>query len=781
MSICWRPARAHFAPLALTMLFAITAKAGSQVNIPGPQGTGFGTTVEVLPNGNFVVVAPQGVGAVYLYSSSGSLISTLTGSHPDDFSATSIFVLANGNFVVSSPSWSNAGQPNVGAVTWVDGRNGRNEVVSAQNSLVGSHAQDLVGLSIKPLSDGDYVVLTPYWDLDDSHTDVGSVTFANGVMGITGTVSAANSLIGSNTGDGMTLDAYSVVELTNHNIVIPNPSWNNGRGAVTWLDGASRQPVGAISKTNSLVGSTDQDGVGTHVLRLDDGNYIVSSPFWDDASSRIPAVNAGAVSWCGGVLANHCTDEVTKSSSLYGARANDMVGSGGIAALSNGHYLVLSPDADIDGAISWMDGGAAFSGSPASAHSFIGPTAYDRVGSGGYTMLADGNVIVQSPEWHTAGNTVGAVTWIRSSDGANSEGQTTGFITASNSLVGNFDKDQFGQRVVALANNNYVVVCPLCDSSTAQDVGLAAFGTSGTKGAASMSNSVVGSTTGDFLGGDVVPLANGNYVVVNPFWDIPGSITNVGAVTWVDGVSGRPSDKLSTISSSNSLVGAIQGDAVGLFGVTALSNGNYVVLSPDWNATSTSTHAGAITWGNGASGVSGGISSSNSLMGAPTDAIGGSALALPNGNYVAGSPYWNGNTGAVTYASGSTPLIGVISSANSLVGGPGAYTGFQIALLANGDYVVQSPTFCGGTSCTVPNAGAITLGRARKGGIAGQIGPANSVIGTVKDGGASMVYRYNCTTRQLIVGRPAEDVVTLFIDDDDQLFSGDFENGGACR
>ena len=42
----------------------------------------------VLPNGNFVVTDPNGpvsnVGAVYLYNSSGMLISTLMGSHADD-------------------------------------------------------------------------------------------------------------------------------------------------------------------------------------------------------------------------------------------------------------------------------------------------------------------------------------------------------------------------------------------------------------------------------------------------------------------------------------------------------------------------------------------------------------------------------------------------------------------------------------------------------------------------------------------------------------------------
>ena len=37
------------------------------------------------------------------------------------------------------------------------------------------------------------------------------------------------------------------------------------------------------------------------------------------------------------------------------------------------------------------------------------------------------------------------------------------------------------------------------------------------------------------------------------------------------------------VSAANSLVGSTAGDQVGYDGVTALSNGNYVVSSPDWD------------------------------------------------------------------------------------------------------------------------------------------------------------------------------------------------------
>jgi hypothetical protein len=57
---------------ALLMFCALTAQA-AQIDIPGPAGIGaFGSGVDVLPNGNIVVIDPTGpvsnVGAVYLHN-----------------------------------------------------------------------------------------------------------------------------------------------------------------------------------------------------------------------------------------------------------------------------------------------------------------------------------------------------------------------------------------------------------------------------------------------------------------------------------------------------------------------------------------------------------------------------------------------------------------------------------------------------------------------------------------------------------------------------------------
>jgi hypothetical protein len=111
------------AALLASVLAAFPASA-AQIDIVGPSlSQNFGGKVAVLPNGNIVVADYKWntyQGAVYLYSPTRVLISTLTGSNTFDQVGSSITLLKNGNFVVSSPYWNN----NVGEATWVNGTTG---------------------------------------------------------------------------------------------------------------------------------------------------------------------------------------------------------------------------------------------------------------------------------------------------------------------------------------------------------------------------------------------------------------------------------------------------------------------------------------------------------------------------------------------------------------------------------------------------------------------------------------------------------------------------------
>ncbi|MDD3371139.1 MAG: hypothetical protein PHE27_04855, partial [Alphaproteobacteria bacterium] len=67
--------------------------------------------------------------------------------------------------------------------------------VSSANSLVGSQASDWIGwYGATALSDGNYVIINSYWD-SDTITNLGAITWGNGTTGTSGVLSSANSII----------------------------------------------------------------------------------------------------------------------------------------------------------------------------------------------------------------------------------------------------------------------------------------------------------------------------------------------------------------------------------------------------------------------------------------------------------------------------------------------------------------------------------------------------------------------------------------------------------
>lgn len=265
---------------------------------PSPNN-GFGQTIVSLSTGNVVVTSPRAdvgatdTGAVYLFNgTTGELISSLFGSSTGDFADNFIVPVGDGNFVVVNPRWNNGRANDAGAVTWMSGTVAVTWVVSATNSLVGTTAGDFIGAatgtvnneSVEPvlknvvtLTNGNYVVGSPYWN-NGSIRGAGAVTWGNGESGVVGPVSATNSLVGTTAGDqvgyrwqhyddGRTYGDGSIVTLAQGNYVVSSPNWDNGTardaGAVTWGNGTTGT-VGAISAANSLVGTTDRDEVGTY-------------------------------------------------------------------------------------------------------------------------------------------------------------------------------------------------------------------------------------------------------------------------------------------------------------------------------------------------------------------------------------------------------------------------------------------------------------------------------------------------------------------------------------
>ena len=341
-----------------------------------------------------------------------------------------------------------------GAVTWGNGMTGISGIVSSLNSAVGSTANDLVGLihivivpnqefrdipSVVPLANGNYVVGSPLWD-NGSAVDAGAVTWGNGTTGIAGAVSQANSIVGNKTNDsvGITLS----VALTNGNYVAISPNWSNGLvtsvGAVTWGNGGTGI-TGLVSQANSLVGSKTSDEAGSGgVTALNNGNYVVSSPFWSNGATQ----NVGAVTWSNG--GTGITGMVSQANSLVGSKTSDEAGSGGVTALNNGNYVVSSPfwsngATQNVGAVTWSNGATGIIGAVSQANSLVGGETSDEVGAFGATALTNGNYVVRSPFWNNGAiQSVGAVTWGNGATGI------IGTVSQANSLVSSKTSDEVG-------------------------------------------------------------------------------------------------------------------------------------------------------------------------------------------------------------------------------------------------------------------------------------------------------------------------------------------------
>ncbi len=582
-------------------------------------------TVTALTNGNFVVIGDGTVtwgsgttGVSGIVNAANSLVAS--GSTP------TVTPLSNGNYVADFAGWENF----TGAVTWGNGTTGTVGNVSSANSLVGSNAGDDVGSGgVTALPNGNFVVDSAIWN-----NDQGAVTWASGATGITGTISAANSLVGW----GESNAEISVTPLANGNFVVSDPQWNGSRGIVTWGIGTA-EIRGVVSAAGSLAGTNIGDGVGGQVVALTNGNFVVA------------ANGACSATWGNGTTA--ITGTVSTANSLLGGDLDGGTGNVQVTALTNGNYVVAFPNWEGPagqsialGAVTWANGITGTTGSPSAASSLVGSNPGDQVGFGGVTALTNGNYVVTSPHWN---KDEGAASWGNGSTG------TSGTVSAANSLIGSNQSrgseegDWVGNGgVTTLANGNYLILSYLWDRGTgAVTWGNGAFGTDGV---VSSANSLVGTYPNAEGGGySVTALSNGNYLVDVPSWE-----DNAGAVTFGDGMTGVSG----TISAANSLVGNDAGDETSSESqVAALPNGNYVVVSMLTLETGASaTRGAAITWCDGTTGTVGTIPTSNTFSDIPPSPqvtlVGLGVVALADSNYVL-SIAWTGAPDTYTWFNGS--------------------------------------------------------------------------------------------------------------------------------
>jgi hypothetical protein len=683
-----------------------------QFDVVGPIGSSddFGDDVIVLENGNYVVEdsgfdSPTAldVGAVHLYDGrTDQLISSLTGSTAEDFVGTDgIEEIDGGRFAVFSPSWNHPdGTVNVGAVTVVDSTTGLNGVVSPDSSLHGSSAFDRVGdRRDEALVGGGFVVLSSSWDHPDGTVNVGAATLVDGSEPLTGPVTPANSLHGTSAGDGVGTDVRA---LANGDYVVASRAWNHpdgteNVGAATQADGIVGI-TGPVTVTNSLHGLQANDLVGRGLFALGNGNFVVTSQSWNHPDGT---PDVGAVTWVDGSAG--LTGPVTVANSLHGSTTGDQIGISSfstgnsvVETLANGNYVVPSrlwddPDGAADvGAATWVDGSVGLAGPVTVDNSLHGTAPQDSVGRQIFA-LTNGNYIVGSAIWNHPDGTidVGAATWADGSSGI------TGPVTTDNSLIGTSTDDDIGSRVTPLTTGNFVVRSPDWDHPDGTiDVGAATWadGTVGVAGPITVDNSLHGTTAGDQVGGfELAALTNGDYVVGSENWSDPDGAANVGAVTWADGTVGITGP----VTVDNSLHGTTAGDEVG-DEVSALADGNYVVLSRFWSHPDGATDVGAVTWGDGGVGISGPVTVDNSVHGSTAgDQVGrGRVRSFDGGSYAFDSEDWDDpdgpfvNAGAVTLGLPDGVTTGPVSRQNSAIGtAPGDIESPQ-SRLSSGDGIV---------------------------------------------------------------------------------------------
>ncbi len=795
---------------------------GPSYAIATPDWNGGRGAVTLVDFNNGRVLTTNGTGAVVAPTNS------IVGSAAGDRIGSGGVAGTGHGFLVLSPDWN--GQR--GAVTWLDSNSGVDALgmpgigeVTLSNSLGGSTPLDRVGNSFSylfPATGSSVLVASPDWtNAETSAPSAGAVTFIDLVTGRTpagpavGEVSKLNSLVGDQAFDAV--GGSYIVPIFGGNVFIVSNNWRGGQGAVTWMNAADGRlsnmagladyatTTGVLTSANSLAGTgTPADNIGFGGVRVVDGNAFVLSPDWNQ--------QRGAVTWISGAT-GRLVDGNTGGSpnvlnSLIGSTPGDRVGDdvATTSGLFSQNLIVRSRNWQFggqavgaitflrgsDGALSTMldgidnatfaDAGQAYStllGAVSSANSLVG-SAPGEMDSTWVEYLSTGHVLHFAQGW-SAGGTLpgaGAVTWMNGDNGRLVNGATGGVISPANSIVGAAAGDNVGAfnlfgafnplsqigftdkyllRSAGFNGNSGAVTW--IDGATGLLAGMAS-PTAFVNGTISAANSLVGSgpgTAGIRLGEQMTELPDG-LGGANLLFITLAHGNGVGAVTWMNGATGALVDGSSsaTVSAANSLVGNTATDALGSGGVVVVGRGpgglaNAVVLSPSFDA-----DGGAATWINGATGelsdgtlARGAVTTSNSLLGNPGDRIGSGFAATAGAtrlgsafNVAISSPDWNGERGAVTWMNGGTGALvggatgGVVGPGNSLVGTnpAGALAGDRIGSQdispvsgATGSYfLVYSPNWAGGR-------GAVTRMNAADGslldGPAGEVTTANSVVG----------------------------------------------------
>ncbi len=555
-------------------------------------------------------------------------------------------VLTNGNIVVSSPQ-DDLIATDAGAVYLFNPETG-----AILGTINGANTGDKFGFgALKSLSNGNYVFGNIFADINGV-VDAGTVILGNGTTGREiGRISGAssNDLFGST----------AIVPLSNGNYVFGNPNATINRaanaGTVILGSGTTGREIGRINGVNQ------DDAFGNNAITsLSNGNYVFGNPNADVGG----IINSGAV-----ILASGTTG--TEVSRINGFNSNEYFGSNGITALNNGNYVFGNQNAGVNGVVTAGTVILANGNTGTEISRINGVNPNDNFGNGNITALSNGNYVFGNPNAQINGIT-GAGTVILANGNTGTEINRISGVNPSDAL-GNLD-------ITALSNSNYVFGSPFATINGNASAGtvILANGNTGTE-----ISRINGVNSLDLFGiGAITALSNGNYVFGNPSANVNG-ITAAGTVILANGTTGTEISRISGINSN---------DRFGNNQITALGNGNYVFGNQNANINGINA-VGTVIFANGTTGTE--ISRISGIN--PSDNFGGGKItALTNGNYALASPNANTKAGRfdIGIANPSTLINSYFSDRNITIN-PQLLTqlanqGTAITLQANNDITVNN-------------------------------------------------------------------------------------------
>jgi trimeric autotransporter adhesin len=567
----------------------VGATAGGQVSF-GTNGSTSKDGIVTLSNGNYVVVSPKWIysttpsanagavtwcngsaGRIGTVSASNSLYSRYENNYTGRIDASTLGVVellgaGAGNFIIISPSYGVSTTATRGCVTWINGSNGYlytgvlGDTIRIENSLMGNEADDQLGSKYAILTNGNYVVGSPLWNIPSGNNDVGCAVWCNKTGSTVGYLTTSYQIIYGNAGNDL-ISNPDIYALANGNYVVASQYWDSNLGAVTIGWGATgRQHKITVSGTSyhSIVGPGTNSYCGRYVLPLTDGNYLIQT------AGNVGS--SGAISWVNGTTGyiyggSTLADVVGTGNSYSFSGGTYTVGSYGAHAIANGAAIIVGRRTTDGVLLTQIPAGGGTHVNVTALSCYIDTSSFTDID---VKVLSNDNYVLFA-RYATAGGTTARgmvvtmlnnpsdtlMNWI---DGTrfNTAGTSGGIeiSPATYGIRGGTDNDNVGSRYLIGENNNYAIVSPNYQSGgdTLGAITLVE-GTNGylldkaspdTRAATvSIANSLVGGTDGDNIGSNngsslVIPNTN-NYLISSPLFQ---SGSNIGAVTYLDGDTG---------------------------------------------------------------------------------------------------------------------------------------------------------------------------------------------------------------------------------------------------